>query len=234
MTDGHAAETVATAGSTWLLRYARSYPGRADQVRRVRAFLREALADWPRADDAVALASELAANACLHSRSGIPGGMFTVRAEVCEGDYLYIAVQDEGGPWDPHPDDVLPQHGLDVVQAIAGPAHWGVSGDAAGRMVWARLPWPGTGQPASPAGAVAELEKLIPELLARRLAARLVIPQDGPPCLTVHAPGAPALAVKVYARAGWYVWPHSERIAACDDVSTAADTIVRALTPRCH
>ena len=53
MTDGHAAETVATAGSTWLLRYVRSYPGRADQVRQVRAFLREALAGWPRADDVV-------------------------------------------------------------------------------------------------------------------------------------------------------------------------------------
>src|SRR6202034_712608 len=60
-------ETVATtsnaqaagSASAWLLRYVRSYPGTLDQVRLVRAFLREALKGCPRADDAVAVGSEL-------------------------------------------------------------------------------------------------------------------------------------------------------------------------------
>lgn len=132
-------------GSSWLLRYARSYPGRPDQVRAVRSFLREVLAPWPRADDAVAVGSELAANASVHSRSGVPGGVFTVRAEVSEGQYLHIAVTDDGGSWDPAGSSVLPGHGLDVVQAIAGPANWGLSGGYAGRVVWARLCWPASG-----------------------------------------------------------------------------------------
>ena len=131
-------------GSSWLLRYAHSYPGRRDQVRRVRVYLRDVLAPWPRADDAVAVGSELAANACVHSRSGVPGGVFTVRAVVSEGQYLSIAVEDDGGSWDLAACRLLPAHGLGLVQAIAGPANWGVSGGYAGRVVWARLYWPGT------------------------------------------------------------------------------------------
>ena len=38
--------------------------------------------DCPRADDVILCASELAANAALHSRSRLPGGTFTVRATV--------------------------------------------------------------------------------------------------------------------------------------------------------
>lgn len=133
---------IVTAAPSWLLRYRRSYPGRCDQVRHVRAFLRDALADCPRADDAIAVASELAANACLHSMSGAPGGVFTVRAEVSEDDHLYIAVEDQGGAWDVRSCELLPQHGLELVQAMVGPGNWGIAGDAAGRLVWARLTWP--------------------------------------------------------------------------------------------
>ena len=192
----------------------------------------------------LALGSEFAANACLHSRSGVPGGMFTVRAEVSEGDHLYVAVEDEGGPWAPGADVIQAQHGLDLAAAIAGPGHWGVSGDDAGRVAWARLPWPGAvhldTQPTEPEAsmplcpadedAVADLEKLTPELEARGLRVRLVTPEGRLPHLIVHAAGLPALAEKVYAQADWFFWPHAERIAACDDLSTAADTIARALS----
>ncbi len=240
---GHHALRVITPESSWLLRYARSYPGRRDQVRQVRAFLRETLAGCPRADDAVALGSEFSANACLHSRSGVPGGVFTVRAEVSEGDYTYVAVQDEGGPWQARACQVQTGHGLDLVQAIAGPGQWGVTGDAAGRVVWARLSWPGTDRlgrelnapevamPAHPEDddSQAELEKLAAELAARGLWAQLITPPGRLPHLEVCDIGKPMPPERVYAQADWYFWPTAERIAACDDVMTAARTIARVL-----
>ena len=57
------------------------YPGTIDQLRHVRAALRQFLGDCPVADDAVHLLSELSANAIVHSDSGKSGGTFTVRAQ---------------------------------------------------------------------------------------------------------------------------------------------------------
>jgi hypothetical protein len=37
--------------------------------------------------------------AALHSGSRLPGGQFTVRAEIHPGDYVWIEVEDNGGPW---------------------------------------------------------------------------------------------------------------------------------------
>jgi serine/threonine-protein kinase RsbW len=142
-------------------------PGNSEQPVELTEHLREVLAPWPRADDAVAVASERAANACAHSRSGVPGGVFTVRAEVSEGHCLYVAVEDDGGSWDPAARTVLPQHGLDLVQAIAGSANWGVSGGYTGRVVWARLHWPGAGQLDTPSCPPDEL--LAPDLTALAL-----------------------------------------------------------------
>jgi hypothetical protein len=150
-----------TSESSWLLRYMRSFPGRCDQVREVRGFLREVLAGRPRADDAVLVGSELAANACLHSRSGLPGGAFTVRADVSEGDHLYVAVQDDGGPWQPCAHEGEPGHGLDLVQALAGRGNWGVDGDYDGHLVWAKLRCPGTGHPCDVASAADEIARVL-------------------------------------------------------------------------
>jgi serine/threonine-protein kinase RsbW len=142
MTFSSTPQPSGAAPSAWLLRYVRSYPGTLDQIRQVRAFLRDVLTGCPRADDVVAVGSELAANAAVHSRSGLPGGHFTVRAEVSEGAYVLITVDDEGGPWQARAYEPLSGHGLDLVQAIAGPDRWGVTGDANGRQTWARLLWP--------------------------------------------------------------------------------------------
>jgi hypothetical protein len=65
----------------------------------VKRFLRAALEGCPQADDAVLCLSELASNSVLHSNSRKPGGTFTVRATSYEGDYVYIEVEDHGGPW---------------------------------------------------------------------------------------------------------------------------------------
>lgn len=232
------------APGPWLLRYAHSYPGQSDQVREVRAFLRKVLVGRPRADDAVAVGSELAANACVHSRSKEPGGVFTVRAEVSEGDYIYVAVEDDGGQWAPRSCEVVPAHGLDFVRAIAGSGYWGIDGNSSGRVVWARLCWPGTDHlTARPVDAeetsewtdddVAELGRragqLAEALADLSLCADITRRAGRPPYVTVHTPETPALTRRVYAQAKWFQWETSERIAAADDVDTAAAAIAQRL-----
>jgi len=117
-----------------------SYPGRAEQVRAVRADLRELLGDCPIADDILLCASELATNAAIHSNSRLPGGTFTVRADIRPDDHARIEVEDAGGPWTPGPADPLRGHGLDIVRTLA--TGWGIAGDQERRTIWARFDWP--------------------------------------------------------------------------------------------
>jgi anti-sigma regulatory factor (Ser/Thr protein kinase) len=121
----------------------RSYPGQRRQIRLVRATLVVLLEDFPLANDAVLIASELAANAVVHSKTAAPGGRFTVRAEVCPGRYVRIEIDDQGGPWTGHAHEDGRPHGLDLVNALAGSGNWGIYGDAEhGRTAWALLGWP--------------------------------------------------------------------------------------------
>ena len=136
-----------SAEATTTLAWSRVFQARADQVREARTFLRAALDGCPIADDAVLCISELATNSCLHSDSRKPGGTFTVRAEVHHGNYVWIEVEDNGGPWNQHPHRDSHPHGLDIVAALA--ADSGIDGDPiTGWAVWARLDWPPPG-PAS-------------------------------------------------------------------------------------
>ena len=75
-----------------------TYPGGTEHIRTVRADLRAVLDDCPRADDVILCASELAANAALHSRSRLPGGTFTVRAIISPGRYTRIEVTTVAAP----------------------------------------------------------------------------------------------------------------------------------------
>lgn len=123
--------------------FERSYPGTAIQARIVRADL-GALADGcPVSDDLILLASELAANAIMHSRSGQPGGRFTVRATLHPGDYAWVEVIDQGGPWTSPEPGAENGRGLTIVAAIAGDDNWGIDGGPACRIAWFRLNWPG-------------------------------------------------------------------------------------------
>jgi anti-sigma regulatory factor (Ser/Thr protein kinase) len=125
-----------TAEPAAATRYSATRPGRADQLHRVRRAVATHLAGCAAADDAVLVASELAANAILHSRSR--AGHFTVRTEL-HADHVRIEAEDFGGPWRRRQPDGRP-HGLDIVEALAGPDGWGTeSTTGGGRLVWARL-----------------------------------------------------------------------------------------------
>jgi serine/threonine-protein kinase RsbW len=123
------------------------YPGTTDQVRHVRAALREFLGDCPVADDAIHLLSELSANAIAHSDSGKSGGTFTVRAQHFPNSYVRGEVEDQGSTWDgnlsrsaSHP------HGLYLLLALA--TEYGTTrADDQARIVWFRLDEP-IGSPA--------------------------------------------------------------------------------------
>jgi anti-sigma regulatory factor (Ser/Thr protein kinase) len=117
-----------------------TYPGSTEHVSAVRDDLRRLLHRCPMTDDVILCASELAANAVLHSRSRLPGGTFTVRARIRPGDHAQIAFEDDGGPWTPGTPDTTGHHGLDIVRALA--TDWGIDGNHTSRTIWARFDWP--------------------------------------------------------------------------------------------
>ncbi|MGH3221290.1 MAG: ATP-binding protein, partial [Streptosporangiaceae bacterium] len=122
--------------------YQRTFHGQADQVSQVRREVASYLAGCPAADDAVLTASELAANSVVHSASG--GEFFTVRCQAYP-DYVWVEVEDLGGPWRARQPDGRP-HGLDLINALAGPDNWGTETTSDGdRIVWARLGIPRDG-----------------------------------------------------------------------------------------
>lgn len=126
--------TAAAAGTRC---HSGTFPAEPGQVRHARAALAGWLGGWSRADEAILVASEFAANAVLHSASR-DGGIFTLRAEIGP-DRLRIEVSDAGGPWHDRPRDDDRPHGFDLVAALAGPGNWGIDGDDRGRTAWARL-----------------------------------------------------------------------------------------------
>jgi anti-sigma regulatory factor (Ser/Thr protein kinase) len=135
----HAGTTKPPEGTT----FERSYPGKKEYVREVRADLAAVVKDCPFADDFVLLASELSANAVVHSRSAQPGGTFTVRAEILPGHYAWLEVEDQGGPWIDREPSEERGRGLAMVASLAGEGNWVVQdGSTPGtRVVWARMDW---------------------------------------------------------------------------------------------
>jgi serine/threonine-protein kinase RsbW len=123
----------------------RSFAGRPDQIRAVRYWMTRLTDGFANAGDAVLACSELAANAIVHSQSGQPGGVFTVRA--CIGhDTIRLEIIDQGGPWtglrrhqaDDDDDDASQSgRGLTIIAAIA--SSWGISGDQEGRTAWCEI-----------------------------------------------------------------------------------------------
>lgn len=130
---------MSSAAAQAATRYQRTFHGQAHRVSQVRRDITRYLAGHPSADEAVLIASELAANAVTHSASA--GEFFIIRCEAYPG-YVWIECEDLGGPWhSPRPDDR--PHGLDIVEALTGPDNWGTetAGDG-NRIVWTRLDLP--------------------------------------------------------------------------------------------
>ena len=128
---------MSTAAAEPATRYQRTFHGRADQLSQVRRDIAAHLDGCPAADDAVLIASELAANALLHSRS--TGQSFTIRCQAIHG-HVRIEAEDMGGPWQPRLPDDRP-HGLDIIETLTGPGGWGTQPTPGGRLTWARLTW---------------------------------------------------------------------------------------------
>jgi len=118
-----------------------AYPGTAEQVRHVRAALRDYLGDCPVADDAIHLLSELSANAIVHSDSGRSGGTFTVRAHHFRDSYVWGEVEDQGSGWDGNlPRSAIHPHGLYFLHVLA--SAYGVERRGRGCVVWFRIDYP--------------------------------------------------------------------------------------------
>ena len=124
-----------TAEPATATRHTATYPGRADQLHHVRCAIASHLAGCAAAADAILIASELSANAILHSRSR--AGHFSVCIEL-HPDHVRIETEDSGGLWRRRQPDGRP-HGLDMVEALTGPDGWGTETTTSGRVVWARL-----------------------------------------------------------------------------------------------
>ncbi|MEC4018559.1 ATP-binding protein [Streptomyces sp. H27-D2] len=122
----------------------REFPGTPQCVADVRRYLGRELPAAGCAgvvDEAVLLASELATNAVVHTRSGDPLGSFSVELAIT-GRTVRVLVHDLGSRRIPQ---VLGGtdsggRGLWLVHALAD--DWGTSSDATGRTVWFELALP--------------------------------------------------------------------------------------------
>ena len=142
------------------------FPGVPAAARSARAFVAALVTDESLRDMTILAVSELATNAIQHSRSGLPGGTFTVYVEVANGDsdkaWSYVEVTDQGGgpiPLDDHgvPADAVDGRGLGIVRALA--AAWGVTPHRDGHRVWGHF----EGEAASSAREVWEAPVLADE-----------------------------------------------------------------------
>ena len=97
----------------------RAFPGHPSQVRHARALVAALLGDCPAAADAVLLISELAANACAHTASGAPDGIFIVRAALCPHLFARAEVEDQGSTWDGNISTATSPHGLYLMRALS-------------------------------------------------------------------------------------------------------------------
>jgi serine/threonine-protein kinase RsbW len=123
------------------LSWARAFPGAPQQAGAARRFVADLLAGSPVRDDAVAVISELFANAVVHTDSGKPGGLVTVQVGRWRRG-VRIAVTDQGSGSVPviHPPTVprAPAengNGLFMVSRLA--RHLGWHDDASGRTICA-------------------------------------------------------------------------------------------------
>ena len=120
----------------------RVFLGTPREVQSAREFVAEVVGGCPVADDVILLASEVAANAVLHSASG-KGGTFTVVVHPLN-EVVRVEVHDGGSEAPPGirsaDDQAVSGRGLGLVELLA--ARWGHHGDRNGRIVWFEMDLP--------------------------------------------------------------------------------------------
>ena len=86
--------------------------------------------------------SELATNAILYTRSGLPGRTFAVTVQAGPGEVL-ILVRDSGARTSAAPARAADEHGrgLGIVGALSG-GRWGTEETCRGRVTWCAIPVP--------------------------------------------------------------------------------------------
>jgi serine/threonine-protein kinase RsbW len=135
------------------MRWRRVFPGEERQLSLARRWLESLLPDCPPRDDVLLIATELGANAVLHTASG-RGGHFVLEV-TWEGPVVRVAVEDGGAASGPQViDDPVGDRGrgMLVVQGLS--VRFGVHGGHLGRTVWAEVPWgDADAVPASPQGS---------------------------------------------------------------------------------
>jgi anti-sigma regulatory factor (Ser/Thr protein kinase) len=137
-------------------------------VPEARRFVAELLAGCPAREVLVTCASELCANAIVHTASG-RDGVFTVEVELPRDGVARIAVTDGGGPSlptarsldpmsldpmasdpmasdpmasDPMTLDLMAEGGRGLALVAASTSRWGYADAYPGRTVWAEACWP--------------------------------------------------------------------------------------------
>jgi anti-sigma regulatory factor (Ser/Thr protein kinase) len=134
----------------------RSFPAHRDSVRAARHYVTGLLgegADEAAACDTAIIATELAANAVLHARSGftLTVSRSATVTRIAVRDNAPVAAAEDGATGGGVPFHVLTGHGLSVVAQLA--SRWAVDPLPDGKVVWAELPvsWlpPSTAEPST-------------------------------------------------------------------------------------
>jgi serine/threonine-protein kinase RsbW len=127
----------------------RDFPGDLAQVRAARTFAAHLLDGFPPLDDILLALDELAVNALRHTRSGHPGGHFTV--EVRHNPIgVTVSVTDQGAPTEPRvrpltdPTDLtaLAESGRGLFTVAALATAWSWTGTPCSRTVHATFTAP--------------------------------------------------------------------------------------------
>jgi anti-sigma regulatory factor (Ser/Thr protein kinase) len=119
----------------------RVFLGSPRAVRDVREFVAQVVDGCPVADDVILLASEISANAVVHTASG-KGGTFTVVVQPHAG-MIRVEVHDGGSETAPDvrasEDLAISGRGLGLVELLA--TRWGNRGNQDGQVVWFEVDW---------------------------------------------------------------------------------------------
>jgi serine/threonine-protein kinase RsbW len=143
-------DAQALTASPLPLWWSRPFRGQPSQVSQARSWLAGLLPSCEPLDDLLIFTSELVTNAVTHTRSGDPGGWFTVeitwspqRARVVVGDQGSDEIPASGNS----PDDSDLETGRGLLLIAAMSAAWGTAGDADARWLWADVDWRSRGGP---------------------------------------------------------------------------------------